>query len=770
MDNNMTAAIGEVAERIRALRESCEVSEEEMARCTDTTLEDYKRLEAGEGDFTFTFIYKCAKRLGADPTDILKGTSPTLSEYHVNRSGEGLPIARRKGFSYKNLASMFKEKISEPFMVTARYSEAEQNSKIKTSTHRGQEFDLILEGSLKVEVDGKTEILTEGDSIYYNSSLPHGMIATGGADCRFLAIVMNNGAEDDYEMTEEQASATAHAAMLNPLPPDPVALRFIDCQEDADGRLLDISFKNLDSYNFAYDTVDAIANKTPDRLAMIHLDANKNERRFTFGEISSLSNRAANYFASLGIKKGDRVMLILKRHWQFWVAILALHKLGAIAIPATYMLVEHDLVYRFDAAGVSALVCTHDGETHLHAQTASAKAKQPVQLIMANGHADGWRSFDDEFMSFPDTFERVPDACGDKPMIMFFTSGTTGYPKIASHSYKYAIGHYITARYWHNIDPEGLHLTISDTGWGKALWGKLYGQWLCEGAVFTYDFEKFHADDILPLFKQYNITTFCAPPTMFRFFIKEDLSKYDLSSLKYVTTAGEALNPEVFYQFKASTGLTIMEGFGQTETTLSIGNLVGSTPRPGSMGKPSPMYHLEILRHDGTPCPAGETGEICIRTAESTPPGLFLEYYRDPEHTKEAWHDGYYHTGDTAWMDEEGYIWYVGRIDDVIKSSGYRIGPFEIESVIMELPYVLECAITPVPDPVRGQIVKATIVLVRGKVGSEELKKEIQTYVKEQTAPYKYPRVVEFVEELPKTISGKIRRVEIRKNDEDSQK
>lgn len=763
MENNMNTAIRDVAGRIRALRESCDVTEEEMAACTDTTLETYRALEAGESDFTFTFIYKCAQRLGADPTDILKGTSPTLSEYYVNRAGDGLSIARRKGFHYNNLAPMFKDKIAEPFYVTAKYSEEEQSAKIRTSRHTGQEFDLVLKGTLKVEVDGKTEILHEGDSIYYNSALPHGMIAIG-SDCEFLALVMNNG-DGAYDMTEETASTKFETAPLHKLPKNPVIAPFIQCTEDKNGLLQDIHFSNLEKYNFAYDTIDALAKKCPDKVAMVHLDHLKNERKFTFGDMGRLSNQAANYFRSVGIQQGDRVMLVLKRHWQFWAAILGLHKLGAVAIPATHMLVEHDFVYRYDAAGVSAIVCTGDGDTHTHAQTAAKESKEPVKLIMANGTADGWLNFDEGIQNASDTFERVPDACGSKPMIMFFTSGTTGYPKIAAHSFLYAIGHYITARYWHNIDPEGIHFTISDTGWGKALWGKLYGQWLCEGAIFTYDFEKFDAHDILPLFKQYNITTFCAPPTMFRFFIKEDLKKYDLSSLSYVTTAGEALNPEVFYQFKSATGLTIMEGFGQTETTLSIGNLVGSTPRPGSMGKPSPMYQLEILRPDGTHCPAGETGEICINTKETTPPGLFLEYYRNEENTKEAWHDGYYHTGDTAWMDEEGYIWYVGRTDDVIKSSGYRIGPFEIESVIMELPYVLECAITPVPDPVRGQIVKATIVLVKGKEGDDALKKEIQNYVKEHTAPYKYPRIVEFVDELPKTISGKIRRVEIRAKD-----
>ncbi len=766
MEKAMTNAIAEVAQRIRALRESCEVSVEEMAKCTGVTVEAYKQLEAGETDFTFTFIYKCASRLGADPTDLLKGQSPTLSEYTVNRQGEGLPIARRKGFDYKNLAYMFKDKIAEPFCVTARYSEEEQDQPIKTAKHNGQEFNLILKGSLKVVVDGKIEVLNVGDSIYYNSALPHGMIATGGEDCVFLAVVMNRG-DATYDMVEDENAKKIEDKLtpLHALPENPVALNFIECDEDENGLLKDIRFKNLDTYNFAYDTVDAIAKKTPDKVALIHLDNEKNEKRFTYKEISELSNRAANYFLSLGIKEGDRVMLVLKRHWQFWAAILGLHKIGAVAIPATNQLVEHDFEYRYNAAGVSAIVCTGDGDTHLHAKSAAALAKEPVKLIMAHGQCEGFEDFDEGIANASPALERVTTACGQKPMIMFFTSGTTGYPKIAAHSFTYAIGHYITARYWHNVDPEGIHFTISDTGWGKALWGKLYGQWLCEGCVFAYDFDKFDANEILPLFKQYNITTFCAPPTMLRFFVKEDLSKFDLSSLKYITTAGEALNPEVFYQFKAATGLTIMEGFGQTETTLSIGNLVGTTPRPGSMGRPSPMYQLEILRPDGTKCPTGETGEICIRTKESTPPGLFLEYYRNEESTKDAWFDGYYHTGDTAWMDEEGYIWYVGRTDDVIKSSGYRIGPFEIESVIMELPYVLECAVTPVPDPIRGQIVKATIVLTKGSVGTDEMKKEIQTYVKEHTAPYKYPRVVEFVDELPKTISGKIRRVAIRQND-----
>ena len=404
-------------------------------------------------------------------------------------------------------------------------------------------------------------------------------------------------------------------------------------------------------------------------------------------------------------------------------------------------------------------MCTADGDTAHQVDLAAAKCPQVKTKIIVNGEREGWRNFDEEYNLFSGKFARTEDtACGSDNMIMFFTSGTTGYPKIAAHSYKYALGHYITAKYWHCVERDGLHFTISDTGWGKALWGKLYGQWLCEGAVFVYDFERFHASDIMPMFAKYNITTFCAPPTMYRMFIKDDLSKFDLSSIHRATTAGEALNPEVFYQFEKATGLQINEGFGQTETTLTIGTLRGTTPRPGSMGKPVPLYDIDIVDGDGKPVGIGENGEIVIRTDKKAPCGLFNGYYLDEEKTKDSWHDGMYHTGDVAWRDEDGYFWYVSRIDDVIKSSGYRIGPFEIENVIMELPYVLECGVSAAPDEIRGQVVKASIVLVKGVEGTEELKKEIQEYVKKHTAPYKYPRIVEFRTELPKTISGKIQR------------
>ena len=502
-----------------------------------------------------------------------------------------------------------------------------------------------------------------------------------------------------------------------------------------------------------------IAEKEPDKLAMLHISQDKTERRFTFRDIKRASNQCANYFKSLGIKKGDRVMLVLKRHYQFWFAMLALNKLGAIAIPAVNQLLQHDFEYRFEKAGISAIICTADGDTAHQAELAAASSDTLKTKIIVNGTREGWRSFDEEYTLYSSHYNRTEDAPGgDDPLLMYFTSGTSGYPKIALHNHKYPLGHFHTAKYWHDVDPDGLHLTISDTGWAKAMWGKMYGQWMCEGALFVYDFDRFDAAEILPMFAKYQITTFCAPPTILRMMVKQDISKYDLSSVKHMTTAGEALNPEVYRQFEKATGLHIMEGFGQSESTMIIGNMRGAPHKIGSMGKPAPIYVVALVDPDGNPVPVGETGEIVINLKNGRPYGLAVEYYRDPEKTAETWRDGYYHTGDTAWKDEDGFYWYVGRVDDVIKSSGYRIGPFEIESVIMELPYVLECGVSAAPDPIRGQVVKASIVLIPGTVGTEEMKKEIQDYVKTHTAPYKYPRIVVFRDELPKTTSGKIMR------------
>ncbi len=548
--------------------------------------------------------------------------------------------------------------------------------------------------------------------------------------------------------------------------------KFVTVEEDGQGHLVNLTFHPPENFNFAFDVMDALAEKNPDKKALIWVGKDKENLNFTFEQLRAYSSKAANLFKAKGIKKGDRVMLVLKRHYQFWFAILGLHKLGAVAIPATNQLMKKDFAYRFNAAEISAVVATQDDNVPEHIEAALPESPTVHTRLLVNGHRDGWEDFDALLESQSPVFERPAgeDATViSDPMLMYFTSGTTGYPKIATQSFDYALGHFVTAHYWHNVDPDGIHFTSSDTGWGQAVWGKLYGQWLSETAVFVYDFDRFHADDILPLFAQYQITTFCAPPTMYRFFIQEDLGKYDLSSLKYCTIAGEALNPEVFNKFYQYTGLKLMEGFGQTETTLVIANLVGMNPKPGSMGKPNPQYDVDLVNADGETVPPGEVGEIVIRTDKGKPFGLFSGYYRNEEKTKEAWHDGLYHTGDMAWRDEDGYFWYMSRTDDVIKSSGYRIGPFEIESVLMEHPSVVECAVTGVPDPLRGYAVKATIVLAKGYTPSEELKKELQKFVKDATAPYKYPRVVEFVKELPKTISGKIKRAEIRSNDQADQ-
>lgn len=749
---NVKNELLEIAFRIKEMREIADLSIEDMAKKTDVSIDEYIAYESGTVDFPFTFIHKCALAFNIGINDILEGSSANLSSYTVTRKGQGLTTAKEDGIDISNLAPLFRKKLAEPYCVKYEYSAELQDKPIHTTTHSGQEFDIVLQGSLKVRVGNHTEILNEGDSIYYNSSTPHGMIAVGGEDCVFCAVVVSG----DTTIPEKKINQTIIAARQTD---DLLVKKFINTKEDENGTLTEISFNDENKFNFAFDVVDAIADKYPDKTAMVYVDNDLNDKKFTFKDIKKASARTANYFKSLGIKKGDKVMLVLKRHYQFWFSILALHKIGAIAIPATNQLLEHDFEYRFKAANVKAIVCTADGDVSNQVDMAAEKCPDLALKILVGGKKNGWHDFDDESALFSTHFERTADApCGDDPMIMFFTSGTTGYPKIATHSYKYALGHFITAKYWHCVMSDGLHFTISETGWGKALWGKLYGQWMCEGAVFVYDFDRFDAAKILPMFAKYQITTFCAPPTMYRMLIKQDLSKYDLSSIKYATTAGEALNPEVFYQFEKATGLQIMEGFGQTETTLCIGNLVGTTPKPGAMGKPIPLYDLDIVDTDGNPVEDGENGEIVVRTDKWIPCGLFLGYHNDDERTKEAWHDNMYHTGDVAYRDEDGYYWYVSRIDDVIKSSGYRIGPFEIENVIMELPYVLECGVSAAPDEVRGQVVKASIVLVEGTEETEELKAEIQKYVKEHTAPYKYPRIVEFRKELPKTISGKIMR------------
>ena len=529
-----------------------------------------------------------------------------------------------------------------------------------------------------------------------------------------------------------------------------------------------------ENFNFAYDVIDAWAEETPDKLALLWTSERGEELRFTFKDLKEQTDRAAAYLQSLGIGHGDKVMLILKRHYQWWLSMIALHKLGAVAIPATHMLTKHDIVYRNERASVKAILCVND--EYVTGQIKAAMAESPtVQVLVAvNSLSEEEKTVPEGFHDWNKEWKQAGQFqrpsfvnSNEDTLLMYFTSGTSGEPKMVAHDHLYALGHLTTGVFWHNLNADSIHLTVADTGCGKAVWGKLYVQWFAGATVFVFDHEKFTAEKIMRQIEKYRVTSFCAPPTIFRFMIQEDFAKYDLSSLKYCTTAGEALEPAVFEQFRQLTGIKMMEGFGQTETTMTLGTFPWMKPKPGSMGKPNAQYDIRLLRPDGTECEDGEKGEICVRVGDKKPLGLFKYYYRDEEKTKEVWHDGLYHTGDMAWRDADGYYWFVGRMDDVIKSSGYRIGPFEGESALMTHPAIVECAITGVPDPIRGMVVKATVVLTKewkDKKG-DALVKELQEHVKHETAPYKYPRIIEFAEELPKTISGKIRRVEIREKD-----
>ena len=523
-------------------------------------------------------------------------------------------------------------------------------------------------------------------------------------------------------------------------------------------------------FNFAYDVVDAWAAEEPSREALLWTNPDGEERRFTFADMKELSDQTASFFQSLGVGKGTRVMLMLKRHWQFWPAMMALHKLGAVAIPATHLLTAEDIEYRCRMADIKVIVAAGDPDMVEHIEEARPRCKS-LEWLVSTGPCvpAGWLDFNKGVDGAP-AFRRPEKVNSNSDvMLLYFTSGTSGEPKMVAHDFTYPLGHIVTARFWHNLRPGDIHLTLADTGWGKAVWGKLYGQWICGADVFVYDFDKFVPKDLLGIMEKYRINSFCAPPTVFRFLIREDVKSFDLSALDRCTIAGEALNPSVFEKWKELTGISLREGFGQTETTLTVGTFPWVEPRPGSMGLPNPLYGIDIVDEDGNPVDDNVNGEIVIRAGRDgeKPAGLFKEYLDDEELTANAWHDGLYHTGDIAWRDKDGYLWFVSRKDDVIKSSGYRIGPFEVESACLTHPAVVECAITAVPDDVRGQIVKATIVLAADYVqqAGADLVKDIQNHVKRITAPYKYPRVIEFVKELPKTISGKIRRVAIRASD-----
>ncbi len=545
-----------------------------------------------------------------------------------------------------------------------------------------------------------------------------------------------------------------------------IHLKYVKETYDDNGLLTDFKIDVPDNFNFGYDIVDDIAINDPTRRALVWQHENGEERVFTFADIKRLSDKTCNYFASKGLKKGDMVMLVLKHCYQFWFISVALHKMGIVVIPATYMLKPHDIEYRINAADVKAVVVTSQTDVadsfDMVTNTPSLEHK-----FIVGGPREGWLDFDAELEQYSDKWDRVETQKEDN-FLMYFTSGTSGNPKMAMHNYTYPLGHTLLAKHWHQIDSEGLHWSVAETGWAKNAWGKIYGQWIMEGAVFVYEFDKFEPSDILDMIEKHKVTTFCCPPTMFRLYLNAGLEGHDLSSLKNCCIAGEALNSDTYLSWYKATGLKLMEAFGQSESTVIVGTLKGMAPKPGSMGKPSPQFKVELLDDEGKPCAVGIEGEICV-SIEPRVPGIFMEYYKDVAKTAFTLRDGWHHTGDIAWKDEDGYYWYSGRNDDIIKSSGYRISPFEIESVLLEHPAVLECAVTGVPDPVRGQLVKGTCILRDGFEPTEELKKELQTYVKNNTAPYKYPRVIEFVKELPKSVSGKVKRVDIRKKDAESQ-
>ena len=534
--------------------------------------------------------------------------------------------------------------------------------------------------------------------------------------------------------------------------------KFIKEEITKNGCLKDISFFNYENYNFGYDVIDYYGKKTPNKTALLWISDDLEEKKFTFADIMHMSNQVANYFLSLGIKKGDRVLVVLRRHYNFWISMIALHKIGAVAVPATIQLKKKDLLYRIKEADINAIICVSTEECVEETELAIKELKKDIIKISSDGIRNGWYDIEDAYKRCSTKLKIDPNRMpkSSEPMLMFFTSGTTAYPKIAEHSHTYSLAHFVTAKWWHDIKENDIHLTVAETGWGKAAWGKLYGQWIIGACVFAFDFKKFDYVELLKLIEKYKVTTFCAPPTIYRFLIKADLSQFDLSSLRYLTTAGEALNPEVVAKIKEALGLEIKEGFGQTETTLTVANLINMPLKVSSMGKPTPNYSILLLDSDGNSVQPGVVGEICISLKTGIPIGLFLKYYKNPTETDRVMHDGFYHTGDMAWQDEDGYLYFVGRTDEIIKSSGYRISPFEIESVLMEHKAVLECAVIGIPDLTRGQVVKAFIVPAKGYLPSEELKKEIQNFVKSSTAPYKYPRQIDFVEDLPKTISGKI--------------
>ena len=750
--NSIDMRSKEIRDRIRDLRESHDYSIEYMANANNIPASVYTAYESGEKPLNYAFIYTCAQVFNIDINELIQGGVPDISTFAVTRAGEGVESRNEAHHMLvSNLAPKFRNRMVEPLLVTAEYDPANETAPIELTTHIGQEFDYILEGKLRYQIGEDTCILSAGDTMFFDSSIPHGMVAVGGKFCRFLAAMVSPEDIDFSTVRSSQRTDTSDVSETKNIWED-----YVEVEESADGSPVSVSFKNTDTFNFSYDIVDKLADIYPDRLALVHISSDRTERRFTFKDIKKKSGRAANYLTSLGIKKGDRVMLVMRRSWQFWPIMIALGKIGAIAVPVTWQLNPKDYHYRFRNARINAIIACNDSEILDKIDEAASKYGRSLVKISVDGAKEGWCDFDSGYDKMSARFLRSGDSsCGTDPMLMIFQSYSDDMAQPCCFDCRYPLASFVSAKYWNNIEPGSLSLAVSDTAWAKALWGKLYGPWMCGAGVFVYDFRTLRLADMMNYITDYKISSLTAPASMLRAMLNEDISHFDLSALKTVCNIGEDLDPDIFHIFHDVAGMDLRNGYGQAETSLLTGDFNGREPVAGSIGTANPMYEIRLLDRNGQEVEIGEPGEICVSVKDS-PIGITSELYRKPELTAKLIRDGWLHTGDLAWRDEDGYFWSIGRIDDIIKCAGYRIAPAEVEDTLLELPYILECGVTGVPDQTRGQIVKASIVLIPEKDPSEDLKTEIQEYVRNNTASYRYPRIVEFRTELPKDRSGKV--------------
>ncbi len=747
--NSKEVQSAEVIKRIRSIRRYHNYSYDYMAKALDITSQEYQAYENCEKEAPYAFLYTCAQIFSMDVNELIEGSAPDQNISAVTRAGEGLITKNVQGTVVRNLASRFRNRLAEPLLVTAAYYPQNEDAPIPLTRHTGQEYDYVLEGHLKVQVGDDIEVLGPGDTIYFDSTLPHGMVAVEGAECKYLATMITP--DDESYLAAHPASDSDDEDQEDFHP----WMDFIIPRVSEEGYPEAINYRNIKHFNFAFDVVDALADTYPEKLALIHIDSEMRERRFTFKDIKKMSGRAANYLSSIGIKKGDRVLLSVKRSWQFWIIMTALCKIGATVVASTHLVSSKDLAYRFHNARINAVICVNEDRLIKNIDSAALLYGKHLTKVSINGAVKGWHDFDREYDKMSARFLRSMDtAQGSEPMLMFLQSYSYGMAKPVCFDYTYPLAAFFTSKYWNHLNADDVSLALSDTAWEKAYWMKLYGPWLCESTVFAYDFKTLRPKDLFRFINEYKISSFTAPASMYRALLNEDLSMLKNSPLKTVCTVGDNLEPEIFNRFREITGLSIRAGYGLAETSLLIGAYDGVEPKAGSVGRANPAYEIHLLDSEYREVDTDEPGEICVSLRNGTPVGLMKEIYNDEARTKKLTEGGYFHTGTLAWKDEEGYFWAIGRIDDVIECFGYRIGPEEVESTILELPYVVECGVSAVPDEVCTQIVKASIVLTPDKEPTEELKSDIQNYVKENTASYRYPRIVEFRTELPKDANG----------------